>query len=248
MNMCLSSKLVSLAVLFSTTLITGALVQQDKPLPPGAPTSTCEFHGAHNLEALHVLNGASPIPYVFDCGNNKPGVCMVGELHAVPHGPLSSVAIGVDHTQGAWSCVFADGVSGWIPTDRLSPLLDAPAIPSADWLGWWRSGKDVPHIENDRILITRSAANPRILHVSGRAYWYGLNDVVHFGQIDADAVAYGPLLHLVEGDGDGSCILDLTYNTASHTFIAVDNGQCGGMNVRFSGTWTRFTPTTRSRK
>ena len=39
-----------------------------------------------------------------------------------------------------------------------------------------------------------------------------------------------------------ACVLDLVYRPAAHTFDALDNAQCGGMNVRFTGTWSRFTP------
>jgi hypothetical protein len=225
------------------------LLAQENPLPSGAPTATCDFHGAHTLDALRIFNGTAPIPFVFSCGQNRPaGTCISNDIKPDSTEPLSSKVIGVDHTEGSWSCVFAEGVSGWVPSDRLSPLPDTPAISSTEWLGWWRSGKDIPGIRNDRLLITRSPANARILHVSGRAYWYGINHNIHFGQVDADAVARGPLLHVVEGDDDSACILDLIYNPGTHTFMALDNSQCGGMNVRFSGEWTRFTPSAPNRK
>jgi hypothetical protein len=229
-------------------LLAPRLLAQENPLPPGAPTATCDFHGAHTLDALRVFNGATPIPFVFSCGQNRPaGTCIRNDIKPASTEPLSSKVIGVDNTESSWSCVFAEGVSGWVPSDRLSPLPDTPTISSTDWLGWWRSGKDVPSLKNDRILITRSS-NPRILHVSGRAYWYGINHNIHFGQVDADAVAHGPLLHIVEGPDDNACILDLIYNPATRTFNALDNSQCGGMNVRFSGEWTRFTPSAPNRK
>jgi hypothetical protein len=110
-----------------------------------------------------------------------------------------------------------------------------------DWIGWWHNPPLVPHEENDRILITPGSA-PGTLRISGRAYWYGANDNVHLGQINpADAKPIGPYLHIF----DSGCIVDLHFNPANHTFTTYDNAGCGGMNVRFSGTWTRFTPTAR---
>lgn len=202
-------------------LLAPRLLAQETPLPPpGAPNAACDFKGT----------------------------CIRNDIKPASTEPLSSKVIGVDHTEGSWSCVFADDVSGWVPSDRLSPLPDTPAISSTEWLGWWRSGKDVPGIHNDRLLITRSPGNARMLHVSGRAYWYGINHNVHFGQVDADALACGPLLHIVGSGDDSACILDLIYNPATRTFKALDNSQCGGMNVRFSGEWTRFTPSAPNHK
>jgi hypothetical protein len=231
-------------------LLAPRLLAQETPLPPpGAPNAACDFKGGHTLDALRIFNGTAPIPFVFSCGQNRPvGTCIRNDIKPASTEPLSSKVIGVDHTEGSWSCVFADDVSGWVPSDRLSPLPDTPAISSTEWLGWWRSGKDIPGIHNDRLLISRSPGNARMLHVSGRAYWYGINHNVHFGQVDADALARGPLLHIVESGDDSACILDLIYNPGTRTFKALDNSQCGGMNVRFSGEWTRFTPSAPNHK
>ncbi|MDP9039172.1 MAG: hypothetical protein M3O02_07850 [Acidobacteriota bacterium] len=219
---------------------------EQPPIPSDAPTSACDFSGARSLDALRILAGTAPVPFVLSCPGYPGGRC---NSPLTPGSPmrLASDVISVDHTEARWSCVFADSVPGWVPTDRLAPLPDTPAIRIADWLGWWRSGRDSAGIVNDRILITRSPADPRILHVSGRAFWYGINNNVHVGGINADAQARGPYLHIVEGEPP-ACILDLTYNPATHTFHAVDNALCGGMNVRFSGTWARFTPTARRHK
>lgn len=117
-------------------------------------------------------------------------------------------------------------------------------------MGWWRkAGAETGHQtgrQADRLLITH-VPRSGTLSVSGRAYWYGLADNVHFGEIVAAARPAGPHLHLVEGDNFGSCVLDLRLDPSTHTLQALDNAACGGMNVRFSGHWYRFTPTGKSR-
>ena len=142
--------------------------------------------------------------------------------------------------QNGWACVTGgDSTSGWVPVRNLSPVPATPQSLISEWLGWWRRGKDVKGVKNDRLLIT-SDPGSNVLHVSGRAYWYGLNDNVHLGSIQADATPVGVYLHAVEATG--GCVLDLKLDQTTHTLKGYDNEQCGGMNVRFSGTWTHFKP------
>ena len=218
--------------------------------PAGAPTSECNVAPVKDASRLLVITGSAPVTYVFACGHNRPtGQCAA--MTMTPGGrdlPPDMRWTSSGTQQNGWTCVASgDSTTGWIPTDRLAPLSPTPAITSADWVGWWREGKDAPGIKNDRLLITRSKGNAKILHVSGRAYWYGLNDNVHFGQVDADASAYGDTLHVVDGEDASACVVDLVYHPASKTFVAMDNENCGGMNVRFMREWQRFTPVTRAR-
>ena len=227
------------------TLADGS-VMSDTP-PEGAPTTACNVPPLRDASKLLIVTGDAPVPYVFACEHNRPeGKCAV--ITAKPGSrdlPSTTRFMTAGEQQNGWTCVEPnDSTSGWVPSDRLAPLPPTPAITTADWLGWWRQGKNSPGIKNDRLLITRSKT-PKTLHVSGRAYWYGTNDNVHFGAVDADASAYGDTLHVVEGDDAGACIVDLIYHPATHTFTASDNMNCGGMNVRFQREWQRFTPKAR---
>jgi hypothetical protein len=233
--------LLALIVLASTLH-----AQQDPPIPADAPTSACEFPGSRSVEALRIVAGIEPVSFVMSCPGHPGGRCNT-PIAPTSMARLSTNLLAVDRTEGGWTCTNNAGVPGWVPTNRLIPLPDTPAVPTTHWLGWWRSGKDAPGIQNDRLLITRSKNNPRILHVSGRAYWYGITNNVHLGEINADAQARGPYLHIVEGDPPG-CILDLAYDPVTHNFNAIDNSECGGMNVRFLGKWSRFTPTSHAVK
>ena len=121
--------------------------------------------------------------------------------------------------------------------------------------GFYLEASSVGLLTRDRQSASRTAQpsctliqpgkSPGTLHVSGRAFWYGGNDNVHLGAIDAaDTAPLGPILHAV----DGTCVLDLVLDPATHTLSANDNMNCGGMNVRFWGSWHRFVPSTTHKK
>lgn len=229
---CLTTRSLC-ALVLGAGLLPLALAQHDgQSLPLGAPTSTCDFHGARALDHLRVFNGTAGVPYVYECGQNRPaGTCLSRILNPTKPLPYDNSVIGVDHTQGAWSCVSAGRDSGWVPTDRLSPLPATPAITTAEWLGTWF----VVGGGTDSLTLTRSKAGRGIIHVSGDASHTNAANNVNIGGVDADAVAAGPFLHIVDGEDDMACILDLKYNASDHSFRATDNGQCGGFNVSFDG-------------
>jgi hypothetical protein len=224
------------------TIAAGVLTLLSRVLPPqipipGAPTANCEFPNIDAATPIRITTGNGPIPYQFACGHNRPaGVCAIGALH-----PGLIVSLGVE--QNGWACVTGgDSSSGWIPADRLAPVPTTPRAVVAEWLGWWRHDNDAKGQKNDRLLITRQPGS-NALHISGRAYWYGLNDDVHLGEVQAYATPIGVYLHAVESSSYGTgCVVDLKLDPTTHTLHANDNMQCGGMNVRFGGTWHRFTP------
>lgn len=204
---------------------------------PGAPTSTCEFPHIDSDTPLRITSGNRSIPFQFACGFNRPaGECVTGTLS-----PGLIVNLGPE--EHGWACITGrDSVSGWVPANLLSAVPASPSVPLTDWLGWWRIWKQVPGYNNPRLLIVRKPGS-RMLYVSGRAYWYGAHGIVHYGQIQADAVPIGLYLHAVEASDDGTaCVLDLKLDPATHTLQAYDNMQCGGMNVNFAGKWARFHP------
>jgi hypothetical protein len=204
---------------------------------PGAPTAQCEFPDIDSTTPIAITTGTEKIPYQFACGYNRPsGVCAIGTLR-----PGLIVSVGTK--QDGWACVTGgDSGSGWIPADHLAPVPTTPRAPVVEWLGWWRHDKEAKGVKNDRLLITREPGS-NALHISGRAYWYGLNDDVHYGVVQADGAPIGVYLHGVESSSDGTaCVIDLKLDPATDTMQAYDNMHCGGMNVRFSGDWRRFTP------
>jgi hypothetical protein len=200
-----------------------------------APVGKCDLTSFLADTPIRILQGAEPIPYNFACGVRGSGTCVAGKLN-----PGLVVAAGPQ--ESGWTCVSGgDSTSGWVPTARLGPVPADPRISLSQWIGWWHQGKDIPGVKNDRLLIT-PGKTPGSLRISGRAYWYGIAGVVHFGEVNADATPVGPYLHVVEGDNLSGCVLDLKYDLATHSIAVYDNAACGGMNVRFLGIWTKFTP------
>lgn len=207
-----------------------------KPIP-GAPTTSCSFANVNANNPIRLTAGMGMIPYQFACGLNRPaGVCAQGSLP-------SGLVVNLGAQQNAWACVTGgDSTTGWVPADRLSKVPSAPGMPTADWLGWWHQKVEPTSQKGNRLLITRKRGSS-LLHVSGRAYWYGLGDNVHVGQVNGDARATGVYLHVVESSpGELGCVIDLKYDLAKRSFDSYDNGLCGGMNVRFTGRWYPFKP------
>ncbi len=241
----MGSTLRALFLVAVAILVSSFVHAQDDPYAPiaGAPTDACEFDHAGLDTPLGVLTGKDDVPYQFACGHNRPaGVCAGIKLKP---GPLVSLG----PSKNGWTCV-TDGssTSGWVPADRVGPVPDEPKVAAKDWIGFWREGKPVKGIKGNRLLIT-AGKTPGTLQISGRAYWYGSRDDVHFGEIRTDhVVTIGPYLHAIEGDDLSGCVLDLKFNPSTHQFDASDNQNCGGMNVRFSGTWQRFAPSAAEKK
>ncbi len=215
---------------------------QAHPLPPqtpipGAPAADCSFPDIDTGTPIRLTAGDGPIPYQFACGVNRPaGVCAE---YILPPGLIVSLG----EVRDGWACVTGgDSTSGWIPAERLAQVPATPHVPVTAWLGWWRHKDEVKGPKNDRLLIT-PVPGSTTLHISGRAYWHGLGDDVHFGEFQADAAPVGIYLHVVQAAQYGTgCVVDLKLDPATHTLDSYDNMLCGGMNVRFMGTWYRFEP------
>lgn len=148
---------------------------------------------------------------------------------------------------GDWSCVWYAGQKtngarrvgarrefvGWMDSADLRrlPVKQASA---QDWIGEW-------HFYDNRLLI--SAGNEDALEVSGEAVWYGgINSygepVVHVGSLaGAGLVTDGNLLRVREGEDEYSCQARL--RLVGSSLVVDDNGNCGGMNVRFNGVYWR---------
>jgi hypothetical protein len=209
---------------------------QEQGATPAPPQEQCEYDGSGGNETLRRVLGKEPAPSFFACQTHNPNAGPSGCIAStVPAGLVVSVKREVN----GWTCIHSDGfVSGWISSTRLEQLATEPKPPIADWLGWWRNGPGTPSERNDRLLITRGK-EPGSLHVSGRAYWYGMNGNVHSGGVNAEAVPVGRHLHVVNG-----CVvdLDLSRDEKGLKLLASDNEECGGMNVRFMGEWRKFVP------
>ena len=210
------------------------------PPLPGVP---CEPSGAFNFDGLRVFKGSAPVPMAFHCGGQ-------GSAAAACHTELLDLAKPEDYqgdliapgaVQGPWTCAMVGGWSGWIPTDRLSPVPSTPAITTQQWLGTW--GNTHAGSLGDRLVLRRSAEGHGKIHVEGRAYYKNAAHNVHSGEVSGDAVAMGPFLHILDHGLEPDCVLDLKYEVSTGMFRAVDNQRCGGFDVTFNGVWHRIAST-----
>ena len=208
------------------------------------PASECSVTPGADISSLRIFTGAAPISWTFACGTRPGGGCVKGQLTPGSQELPSTAVAAFGHEQDGWACIFFSGVTGWVPSNRLAALPDEPAVPLDDWLGWYRRPEEAPGRKNDRLLLTRGKAAGTI-SVSGRAYWYGQADNIHAGQINAEAKPFGRYLHVIDGESDSACVVNLVADPAKHELIGDDNSQCGGLNVRFWGEWIRFTPSRR---
>ena len=134
--------------------------------------------------------------------------------------------------RGDYACVMfpdnQDGHAGWLPRDRLRPVQAQPS-PSA-WEGDWVQG-------DNRITIRHHNG---ILHADGKAY-YPMADP------PPDQFPGGPNLGAMGGEArpsghhatfvDDAC--EVSAFLVGKFLVVSDNHQCGGLNVRFDGTYRR---------
>lgn len=208
------------------------------------PREKCQFDQERAQDVRRIAASVAAT-YYFACQESNPNAdasgCIKGTIKP-------GLVVTLNRTSDGWACISgSDSISGWMQTSVLEALPSEPRIPLQMWEGWWeRPAKErVKGERNDRLLITPTK-EPGLLRVSGRAYWYGINGVVHYGQINGEASPVGKYLHVVSG----MCVLHLEFRSSDPAKFQAQQIEfqsgCGGMNVSFSGEWMKFTP--RSKK
>lgn len=121
------------------------------------------------------------------------------------------------------------GSAGYVRRDELKPLPLPASVPLAAWTGTWRDG--------DNSIVLHAGAGT--LTASGEAYWPSahpspklrpggpnVGDLSGTGTPNGNTVAFGD-------DDPAECRVTLTL--LPPFLLAVDNKNCGGMNVSFTG-------------
>lgn len=227
-----SRKLIFAIALLAMSAVVVAQNKKAEPLPP-IPASPCEPRLASAFSDLRVFDGTAPIPLAMHCGEGDSTACHTEFLDLLKPDEYQGDLIAPAAVQGTWTCAQVGGWSGWVPTDRLSPVPSTPAVTTEQWLGTWSA----PRV--GRLVLSRSAAGHGLIHVEGVATYTNIAHNTSSGEVSGDAVAMGPFLHIVDSGQQSGCILDLKYNLLTKSFRAVDNQQCGGHNVTFNAVWQR---------
>jgi hypothetical protein len=134
----------------------------------------------------------------------------------------------VSRTYGDWACSWYQPRRGpervgWIEAARLDIREAQPPPPLSRWVGDWEFYRNV--------LSVRRGARAGRLAVEGQAYWQGLGDNVHVGEIAGNVVPAGNTLTLE----DDTCRVRL--RLVGPYLVVNDNKQCGGVNVTFDGVY-----------
>jgi hypothetical protein len=126
---------------------------------------------------------------------------------------------------------------GWLPAASVQPIVPVPA---PDWFGKWK--RDI----SASIEIKRKSAS--VANVDGDASWQGQSGVPNVGDISATidprqtvqgfGTASDEQTQTAYGKGDPQACAVIFKQLGPYLF-ASDNNTCGGMNVTFSGIYTR---------
>lgn len=221
-------------------IITAVAFAQSTP-----PHEKCKFDQKRAQQVRRIAAGI-PAIYYFACQENNPNADATG---CIKESLKPGLVVSLNRTKGAWACVSGDdSTSGWVERSHLQSLRSEPGFPLKTWEGWWErpAAEQTKGLRSDRLLITEGQEKGSF-RVSGRAYWYGIGNLVHYGQIVGRAMPVGRYLHVV----DGSCVVDLAIVSSKRAEIQAkqnefEAGACGGMNVTFSGKWVKFIPSIKS--
>lgn len=123
--------------------------------------------------------------------------------------------------------------AGYVRPVEIAPQ-PAPAIAAlAAWTGAWRDG-------DDRIALR---VDGTVLIASGEAYWPSANPSLqerpggpNLGEMSGTAAPTGNAVVFAGKDPD-DCRVTLTL--LPPFLLAADNGNCGGMNVTFTGVYRK---------
>lgn len=135
-------------------------------------------------------------------------------------------------THGAWTCAWYEGKKhetvGWVRNENLA--RQAASVPPDDWAGKWKVYNYPGYVS-----IARKDGS---WYVLGEMTW-GAGMSTHFGELAGELKVEGAHAHLggTPGPEAYDCIADLT--RVGDFLVVHDNSQCGGVNVRFDGVYTR---------
>ena len=136
--------------------------------------------------------------------------------------------------------------AGFLPVAALAPVPVPSAQPKlVDWVGNWTTGLE------QTVAIKRGGRSGE-LSLSGEATWGALDPervkrgAVHIGNFDADVAPAGDALSFTVGT-DGTLGYDagdasdckVRMRRIGPLLLVEDNGNCGGLNVSFTGTYRR---------
>lgn len=220
-----------LSLIIAVVLFAGFVAAQ----MPGNPANWCRegFFTRDSTEfSIGVVKGAKTIRSYFygDDRDECPRGANCRQKAFVVGGDEVIVNRSYDGFSCAWyTPKMGRPTVGWILTSDLSVRDLLPAVSSKAWLGEWTYGDNGIEFTENKL--------PGNLNVTGNATWIGLNDNVHVGEIDGRYEPKNGVINYSDGDDEFDC--KMTMRLLGNYLIVADNLKCGGVNVTFSGIYTR---------
>lgn len=140
----------------------------------------------------------------------------------------------INRSRDGYSCAWYTARNGkptvgWLKTSDLEfdqLFLDGS---TKAWLGEWVFYENSIEFTNNKLA--------GFLNVTGIATWKGLGDNVHVGEIDGRYAPESGVINYSDGDGEYDC--RMTIRLLGRYLIVADNLKCGGVNVTFSGVYSK---------
>jgi hypothetical protein len=141
----------------------------------------------------------------------------------------------VSRNFGGWACAWYQPKKGletvgWLALDKLEFKAMNPNPAQGDWLGEW-------NYAGNSIEIGKGET-PGLLTITGNAFWKGLGDNVHVGELDDSSKPAGNELKIGESETE-EYACKVTMRLISKYLVVSDNLHCGGVNVTFSGVYQK---------
>lgn len=137
----------------------------------------------------------------------------------------------VSARRGAFVCAWfqprkGSETVGWVHRNQLQMTQTQNNMRRSGWLGEWT-------FQGNDLNITQ---NGGALSVKGNAFWKGLGDNIHIGEVDENGVPSGRRL-VLGGNEQYDCRVELV--RIGRFLVASDNKNCGGVNVTFDGVYQK---------
>ncbi len=119
---------------------------------------------------------------------------------------------------------------GWIPLEKLEFTEMVQSGGKEAWTGTWN------YYDNE--IKIAATEKPDVYKITGNAFWKGLGDNIHIGELDDEAKFVDDKLKYGEEDAD-EYACKVTLQLVDKFLIVADNLNCGGVNVSFSGVYKK---------
>lgn len=119
---------------------------------------------------------------------------------------------------------------GWIALEKLEFTEMVQSGGKEAWTGTWS------YYDNE--IKIAATDKPDVYKITGNAFWKGLGDNIHIGELDDDAkFVDGKLKYGADDADEYAC--KVTLRLVDKFLIVADNLNCGGVNVSFSGVYKK---------